>query len=115
MTRFHKVYIITIPKNTTDLKRIIEGTVLSGKITFMHIDIPDGWDYNAGIQIKFGRHIFPDEGSDANDTYTGNDNEFPLRPNIELNEDKLEIFGRNLDTLLDHTCTVLLEIEQGES
>lgn len=114
MSRFHKVYVVTITKNTTDLTRIIEGRVLSGLLTFLHIDIPDGWDYNAGIQLRFGQHTFPEEGSDANSTFTGNDAELPLHPNLQLYEQKIEIHGFNNDALLDHTCVVTIEIEQEE-
>lgn len=115
MSRFHKVYIVTVTKNTTKLTRFIEGVVLSGKLTFLHIDIPTGWNYNAGIQIRIGKFTFPEEGTDANETFSGNDTELPLRPNTDLNEDKLEIWGINKDVDNDHSCVITMEVEQRES
>lgn len=115
MSRFHKVYVVTITKNTTDLTNVIKSTeVLSGILTLLHIDIPEGWNYNAGIQIKIGRHVFPEEGLDANQTFTGNDTELPLRPRVELNEEKLSVDGFNNDVLNDHTCVITIEVEQEE-
>lgn len=115
MARFHKVYIVTILKNTTKLTRIIDGVVISGTLTFLHIDIPAGWNYNAGVQIRIGLHSFPEEGTDANATFSGNDTELPLRPNTELSEDKIEIYGLNNDVVNDHSCVITIEVEQKES
>lgn len=78
----------------------------------MNIDIPDGWNYSAGVQIRIGKFYFPIEDTQSGqDTFTGNDTDLPLRPDIIVNEDKIEIFGQNNDTVYAHTCVITLEID----
>ncbi len=110
--KFHKVYVVTVPANTTAMLKIIDSVALSGKVTQMNIDIPDGWNYNTGIQIRIGRHVFPVEDTeDGQDTFTGNDTDLQLRPDIDVKEEKVSIHGLNNDTVYSHSCVVTLEID----
>lgn len=112
MPSFQKVYVVTIPANTTSLTRIIEGIVLSGKLKLLQIDIPDGWDYSTGVQIRIGKHKFPEfDAKGGEDVFTGNNTDISLHPNHELYEDKIEIYGINNDVVA-HNCVVTIEVDQ---
>jgi len=113
-SRFQKSYVVTIPASTSVLTRIINGLVFSGRLTFLNIDIPKGWDYSAGVQVRFGDSKYPvEDTSGALDVFSGDDTDLPLHPNAELNEEKLQIYGQNNDTV-EHSCVVTIEIEQDD-
>ena len=113
-SRFQKSYVVTIPANTPVLTRIIDGLVYSGKLRFMNIDIPKGWDYSAGVQIRFADTKFPvEDTSGALDVFSGDDTDLPLRPDLDLFEEKLQIYGQNNDGV-EHSCVITIEIEQND-
>ena len=117
-TRFvdESVYIpfyVNIPANQTKLKKMGGTSQLSGRLTKIIINIPDGWDITAGIQIRVGKRQtlpMPDSSSESSEVFSGNNIPLELKPNIEVREESLEIWALNDDTINAHDCFITFEV-----
>lgn len=106
------VFVVTVLKNTTTETRFKISNALTGKITKLIIDIPNGWNYTTGVRITVGKKkSLPATSNDTENYFTGNDTDLFLNPDMDLKEEKLEIFGVNFDGINDHTCVVTVEVE----
>ncbi len=112
MVKYQYVFSVTMVKNTLDTK-IIRGSALSGILRKLKIDIPQGWQFSAGVRFEFGRSkTLPTTNVDNTEKYyTGDDTDLDLSPDLVLLEDVIEIFGINNDVSNDHSCIVTMEIE----
>lgn len=113
MVKHQYVFVITIPKNTTDTALIKRGSALSGILRKVLIDIPTGWQYAAGVQLRFGSNkILPTQNVDNTEKYyTGDNTDLDVHPDLELKEDIVEIYGENRDPTNDHNCVITMEVE----
>lgn len=114
MSRNQFVAVLNIPKNTTIEKIILSGDALSGILKKLIINIPQGWQFSAGIKIKWGNKIqMPSpQWKSGDDYYTGENIPLTFEPNIDVSELVPIFWGINNDALNDHTCVVTLELEQ---
>lgn len=114
MSRNQFVVVLTIPKNTTIESKILTGDALSGVLKKMIINIPPGWQFSAGVKIKWGNQIqMPSpQWKSGDDYYTGENIPLTFEPNIDVSELAPVFYGINNDTVNDHTCVITLELEQ---
>jgi len=114
MTRDTYVFIVSVPASTTNLTKIKETIPTTGIIKQIFIDVPSGVAAVAGIQFRFGKSgklPLTDALNQSNDTITGDDINLPLKPDIELNEDAIEIYGLNSGGSA-HVFIVTIEVER---
>ena len=104
-------YYITIPKNTTKEIKLKSSREISGRVTKVIINIPDGWDITSGLRFELGSQVMPMiDNNDSSEYFSGNNIPLELKPNIELKEDSIKIYGINDDGINDHSCFVTFEI-----
>jgi len=110
------VFVITIPSGTSTLTFNKESIPFTGKLTKIFVDIPLGWNYSSGIQIRIGTKTkFPvSANSDTEETLTGDDIDLEFSPNFPLDDEKISIYGVTNDTVEDQFCVVTCEVELEE-
>lgn len=107
-------FVVTITNGTTKLTKLAETIRTTGIIRQIIIDIPSNVAAVAGILFKFGKAgtlPITDGRDESNDTITGDDINLPLKPDVELKEDSIEIWGLNSGGS-NHTFIVTVEIER---
>jgi len=110
-----RVYIpfyVSIPANQTKKTRMKSSSLLSGRLSKIILNIPDGWDITTGIQINIGkRQTLPmPDNADTEEYFSGNAIPLELRPNIEIREEAIHIDAINDDPFNAHDCFVTFEV-----
>ena len=101
MVSVQLVFLITIPANTAVLTKIKGSIKHIGKLTKLFIDIPSGWDYTAGLQIRVGKnHQLPySPHADNEEVFTGDDIYLSLNPNVDVQDEEITVYGLNSDSI----------------
>lgn len=110
-------FLITVPANTTEDTLILGGDsvgILTGILKKIHVAIPNGVAFVAGVRINFNnKHKIPSGIKGGLDYISGNANpDMVLLAELPLNEVKPEFYGLNNSATNDHSFIVTLEVEQ---
>jgi len=106
-------YFVEIPASTTTDTLLKTSREFSGILTKIIINIPDGWDITTGVRFEIGSQTLPmTDNNDSSEYFSGNNIPLELKPNIELKEDKIKIYGINDDASNQHDCMITFEVSQ---
>lgn len=111
---------ITIPKNTQQPILMYSARVNASRVNTIFIDIPEGWQYTAGLIITIGDDItIPSKPAiivNLNENLfpaiTGNNTFFKFHIDREIHGDPIvAIYAYNTDTVNNHSCVVTIDFE----
>lgn len=106
-------FLLTITKNKIQEYKVKDSKqAITGKILKIHLNVPAGNAYNAGIRIEFGdQQYFPNVTEGTIRYLTGDKTDVSFSPNFKVKEARIIFYGVNNDVLLDHSILIFIEVD----